>query len=211
MRRSSQFVLIAIAGLALGAALAFGIYGAQHRAASTVALEAGTYLPQARPINAFRLLDQRGHAFTRENLNDRWSIVFFGFTNCPDICPTRLTTLAALVRRMHAAQWREIPQVVFVSIDPSRDSPSAMQHYLSAFDPEFAGLTAPDPIDLQSFTQDFGAAYSAHEKPDGSYDVAHTGALFLVSPRVELRAILTGPFTTDALQRDIERVLAVKS
>ncbi len=136
--------------------------------------------------------------------------MFFGYTNCPDFCPTTLTTLAAMENRMRASGIAMRPRVVFVSVDAKRDTPVQLAKYVPYFDPEFIGVTASDQKDIQDFARKLGVAVALVPTPDGGYTVDHSAAIFVVNPDGELSAILTGPFTADALQADFQRIVAAR-
>src|ERR1700751_5680315 len=113
-----SLALLCVLGMAGGAT--FGLWG--HHAAG-VALATGTFLTPSRNLPDFSLIDQRGRTFGSADLRGHWSLLFFGYTNCPDFCPTTLTTLAAMQKRLRAAGTAVLPQVVFVSVDAKRDTP----------------------------------------------------------------------------------------
>jgi protein SCO1/2 len=209
MTPQSKFLSIAIiciAGiLGVGAALLL-----RHRAAP-VELTTGTYLSPRRALPDFSLIDQRGQPFGPGNLSGHWSMMFFGYTNCPDFCPTTLTTLAALEKRLRAGGGAVRPQVIFVSVDAKRDTPQQLAKYVPYFDPEFLGVTAPDQPTIERVARKLGVSVIISAAADGSYTVDHSGAIFVLDPDGKLAAILTGPFTVDALQADLARIVAARA
>src|SRR5215469_4438398 len=192
------------AGLALAAAaVAAGLAGfwlAQQLDRGTPALASGTWLPRARPVGEFRLTDQSGQPFTRRELEGKPALVYFGFTRCPDVCPTTLEKLARVVR---AAQLPDL-RVVFVSVEPQRDPPPTVGLYVHAFDPGFIGLTG-DPQVLAALATNFGVAINRVELPGGDYTMDHTAAVFLLDREARIRAIFTTPFEVSALVADLKR------
>lgn len=178
--------------------------------APAVDLATGTFLAPSRELPDFSLIDQQGRAFGGANLRGHWSLLFFGYTNCPDLCPATLTTLAAMQKRLRAANTAALPQVVFVSVDVKRDTPAQLQKYVPYFDPDFIGLTAADQPSIESFARKFGVGVIIQPTADGNYTVDHTGAIFVLSPDGRLTAILTGPFSVDALQSDYQRIVAAR-
>lgn len=175
--------------------------------APVTALATGSLLTPPRDLPDFSLLDQRGAPFTQASLRGHWSVLFFGYTNCPDLCPTTLSTLARLQQ-----QWQKDPaphpQVVFVSVDSRRDTPPVLAKYVPYFDPAFTGVTAASQPQIEDFARRLGAVVIIGPEHDGSYSVDHTGALFVVSPKGQLAAILTGPHTLEGLRGDLARILA---
>ncbi len=173
-----------------------------------IELATGTVLVPKRELPDFSLIDQSGRKFDRTNLRGHWSMLFFGYTNCPDFCPATLTTLAAMEKRMRAAAAPVRPQVIFVSVDAKRDTPAQLARYVPYFDPEFIGVTAADQPGIETVARKMGVSVIITTRADGSYTVDHSGAIFVLDPGGRLTAILTGPFTVDALQRDFERIVA---
>src|SRR5580658_7819798 len=115
-----------------------------------LALASGTILAPARPLADFSLIDNQGRSFGAANLRGHWSLTFFGYTDCPDYCPTTLTTLAALEKQLRADKALAPLRVIFVSVDAKRDTPAQLEKYVPYFDPEFVGLTAPDQSTIES-------------------------------------------------------------
>jgi len=164
----------------------------------------------ARALPDFSLIDQEGRPFGPERLKGRWSLVFFGYTNCPDFCPTTLATLAAMEKRLRSDHAAVSPQVIFVSVDAKRDTPAQLAKYVPYFDPEFIGVTAPDQSTLEAFAARLGVAVVLTPQPDGGYTVDHSAAIFVVDPDGKLAAVLTGPFSASALQTDILHITAAR-
>jgi protein SCO1 len=194
---------------------AFGIAGIaasllwRHPAAA-VKLTTGTLLAPGQELADFSLIDQHGRVFGSANLRGHWSLLFFGYTNCPDFCPTTLTTLAAMQKRLRAAKAPVLPQVIFVSVDAKRDTPAQMAKYVPYFDPEFIGLTAADQPSIEAVAKRLGVGVIIQPASDGNYTVDHSGAIFVLNPDARLTAILTGPFSVDALQGDFQRIVAAR-
>jgi len=172
-----------------------------------IELTTGTLLTPSRRLAEFSLIDQNGRTFGTANLRGRWSVLFFGYTNCPDVCPATLATLAAVEKRLRAAKAIEPPQVIFVSVDAKRDTPAQLARYVPYFDPQFIGLTAADQPGIEAVARQLGVAVIIEPAADGSYTVDHSAALFVVNPDGRLAAILTGPFTPDALRVDLLRII----
>ncbi|MDP9010840.1 MAG: SCO family protein [Pseudomonadota bacterium] len=171
-------------------------------------LATGTLLAPSRVLADFSLIDNQGRSFGPANLHGHWSLMFFGYTNCPDFCPTTLTMLAAVEKRLRAAKAEVPPQVIFVSVDAKRDTPAQLSKYVPYFDPEFIGLTAADQPAIERQARKWGVAVMLRPAADGNYTVDHSGAIFVIDPAGKLAAILNGPFTVEALQSDIQRIVA---
>ncbi len=178
------------------------------RHAAPLELATGSYVSPSRALPDFSLIDHQGQKFGLANLRGSWSMMFFGYTNCPDFCPTTLATLAALERRLRAAAAPVRPKVVFMSVDAKRDTPEQLAKYVPYFDPEFIGLTASSQPAIEAVAAKLGVSVIITPKADGTYTVDHSGAIFVLDPGGRLTAILTGPFTVEALQADFRRIVA---
>jgi len=156
----------------------------------------GVLLAKAQPIPGFELVDHRGQGFSNRHLLGRWHLVSYGFTSCPDICPT---TLNQLVQMKSELDEEDKPQVLFYTVDHRRDTPEQLASYLPYFDPEFIGLTHTDTPENTHLPFEHGLGIAAsldlvfHE--DGSLDhqnyrVNHGVGLLLINPDGKLQAIL---------------------
>lgn len=146
---------------------------------------------QPRLIEEFQLVDQRGQPFTLDDLKGQWTIAFFGFTHCPDICPTTLATLSRVLDSLDES-IREQTQVLLVSVDPARDTPEKLAKYLGYFNDEFIGVTG-DFLEIMRFTRQVGVAFNKVVLED-DYTVDHTGNLVLISPEGYYQAFYKPPF-----------------
>ena len=174
-------------------------------------LATGTLLVPARPLADFSLIDHQGRAFGPANLRGHWSLMFFGYTQCPDFCPATLTTLAAVEKQLRTAKAVEPPRVIFVSVDAKRDTPAQLSRYVPNFDPEFVGLTAADQSSIEAIAKRWGIAVAIQSAANGDYIVDHSEAIFVIDPDGNLAAVLTGPFTVDALQSDFQRIVKARA
>lgn len=180
------------------------------RHAPAVELTTGAFLTPSRELPDFSLIDQQGKVFGSADLRGHWSLLFFGYTNCPDFCPATLATLAAMQKRLRAAHAAVLPQVIFVSVDAARDTPAQIAKYVPYFDPEFIGLTAADQPSIEAVAKKLGVAVIIRPTRDGSYTVDHSGEILVLDTDGRLTAILTGPFGVDAVQQDFERIVAAR-
>ena len=194
--RTRYLVFGAVAVLA---ALAGALIARQTRAPEALpALTAGTRLPAPRSLQPFSLIDQRGAAFTLESLRGTPTLMFFGFTRCPDVCPTTLALVAAARKAANLPDLR----VMLVSVDPERDTPALLASYLAAFDPAFSGLTGP-VADVTALARQLGVAAARVPLPGGDYTVDHSAALLWLDDDVRLAAVFTPPFAIDTLAADL--------
>lgn len=172
-----------------------------------VQVSSGTLLPQGRPMPDFNLIRADGQPFNKSAFEGRWSLIFVGFTHCPDICPNTLGLLKN-VRRTLDTQGRAL-QVVFLSVDPERDTPEVLARYVSYFDPAFIGATG-ETAQLDKLGAATGFVYmkSPGATPD-AYTVDHSSALILVNPQAEVAGYFTPPFKLDALSADLAQLIPV--
>ncbi|MDT8449961.1 MAG: SCO family protein [Wenzhouxiangellaceae bacterium] len=195
--RALPIVIAVVLGLLTGLALTRILFppGPEFRAASIY--------PEARTLAPFELETADGEAFTEDDLAGRPSLLFFGFTHCPDVCPTTLSTLAAAMDKLDAMRVDRKPRVVFVSVDPARDAGEAMQAYAESFDPEFTAVTGDDEA-LQQLTSQVGAMY-ARNPPDtgGFYTVDHSTMLVIVDSRGRMIGRFGQPFSAEDLAADL--------
>jgi protein SCO1/2 len=195
MTKRLSWLLVAIA--ALCAALA-GFWLARELDSSAPQLASGTWLASPRAVADFQLTDNLGHPFTTRELQGKPSLVFFGFTHCPDVCPTTLAKLAQVKKVAPVAGL----QVLFITVDPQRDTPTAVGMYAHAFDPDFIGLTG-DPAAIDKVTKAFGVASLRVDLPGGDYTMDHSAAVFLVNARAQIVGIFTPPFDTRRFAQDL--------
>ena len=201
----AAIAVVAVIALGLGAAAAWWT-------SRPVAPEIdGLLWPQSKALEGFALEDHRGRPFGLDSLGGRWTLLFFGYTHCPDVCPVTLSVLKnalALIERDDPGAER--PQVVFVSVDPARDSLEHLAAYVSHFDPAFLGVTGDD-TGLGSFARQLGVLYILGE-PDasGGYLVDHTAAVFLIDPRGHLVALFQAPHDAAAIAQNVPRIQALQ-
>ncbi|HEX3843634.1 MAG TPA: SCO family protein [Steroidobacteraceae bacterium] len=164
-------------------------------------LASGTWLPAAKPIADFHLIDSQGRPVTRAALLGRPTLVYFGFTHCPDECPDTLAALARVTRQTALPGL----QVLFVTVDPQRDTPTVLAGYLRHFDPSFLGLTG-DPAEIGRLAATLGISISRLNLPGGGYDFDHTEAILLFDSRAREVGVFTPPFDVRKLAQSLSRV-----
>lgn len=203
----SQRIRIALLLLAAGlGGIGLGRVFFAPASTSTPVLESGTWLTPARPLPTFALLDQDGKAAGPERFQSHWTLVFFGFTHCPEACPTTLALLGTVRRALAATLPVErLPEILLISVDPERDTPAVLKSYLAGFDPGFKGLTG-NPEAVRAFATALGVPYRKIPM-DGDYMMDHATAIMLVNPAGQLAALFAGPHVADILIRDIRSSL----
>ncbi len=185
-----KILLLAVIMLGLGVAVAalFPRQSANTALMTQVpdlALQSSYLFDNPRPLAPFTLHDQLGNEFGNQQLLGKWSLLFVGFTSCPDVCPTTLNKLNAAYAELQSVS--EDIQVVFVSVDPDRDTQTKRLDYINFFNKDFKAVTA-DHAQLFPFTRDLGFAYAM--VGDGAdYQVDHSASYVLVSPKGEKFAV----------------------
>ena len=166
-------------------------------------LKQGTLLPSAKAIADFQLTDQHGKPFTRNNLVGKWSFAFFGYTHCPDVCPTSLSMLAQVMKKLEQNDNLDTkPQVVFVSVDPERDTPELLAQYLPYFNPDFIGVTG-DPQQLLLLTRQLGIMYGKAPGDNADdYLVDHSASIILFDPDGNFLALFGMPHDPDLIAQE---------
>jgi protein SCO1/2 len=192
-RRSILFIGIIAVAAAFGGAML-----ARRVSQGPVALQNGTLLPKGRAIVDFSLTDHEGQPFGNAQLLRHPSLLFFGFTHCPDVCPTTLALLAQLARQKPIADLR----LLFVTVDPERDDTLTLKRYVDAFSPQLVGLRGSD-AELDKLMKSVGAARFRQQLADGNYLVDHSATLYLLDSGGRLVAVFTPPFSLPLLDADL--------
>ncbi|TVZ41764.1 protein SCO1/2 [Alteromonadaceae bacterium 2753L.S.0a.02] len=151
----------------------------------------GIVFENPRIIKDFKLTTHTGESFTRENLKGKWTIMFFGFTHCPDICPTTLSKLAQVYKQLDGDIAKQT-QVVLVSVDPARDTPEKLAEYVTFFHKDFIGVSG-DFLQTMQLTQNLNVAFQKVVQGD-DYTVDHTGNLIVINPKGDYHAFIKPPF-----------------
>jgi protein SCO1 len=205
--KRAHVAMVVLAGVLAGVLVAHLL---RNREAPPPSLEHSTLYAEPRALPAFELIDQARAPFGPARLRGRWTFLFFGFVNCPDVCPTTLAMLADVRGRIAAESAGDAPQVVLVSVDPERDTPPVLAQYVSHFDPSFTGVTG-DPGGIETLTRALGVAVVVGvPADDGSYAVDHTAAIFLVDPEGRVAALFNTPHEAGAIVRDYLSIVGAR-
>ena len=198
-------LLLVIAALAAG----LGLWASQRHfgapAASPPSAASFNLLPTPRTLPAFSLQQSDGTPLTGDELKGHWTVVFLGFTHCPDICPTTLAQLAAAQKQWGALPAATRPRVLFLSTDPERDSPKATGDYAHAFHADTLAATAPIP-QLEAFARSLSLVFmkspGASGKPD-DYTIDHSAALVVLDPQARMAGVVQPPFDVKGIASDL--------
>lgn len=179
---------------------------AQPAAPTLPAPRAVTLLPTPRTLPAFSLQQAGGTALTQDTLKGHWTVVFLGFTHCPDVCPTTLAQLAGAQKQWASMPDASRPRVLFVSADPERDTPQIVADYAHAFHPDTLAATAPIP-QLEAFARSLSLVFMKAPGASGDpndYSIDHSAALVLLDPQARMAGVVQPPFDMKGIAADLE-------
>ena len=194
-----RFVLVAVslAAVLIVAAGALLLYAmGQNRAGNPLAGVIG---------GPFHLVDQNGRPYTEANLNGKWHFVFFGYTHCPDTCPTTLNDLSLALDKL--GKKREAVGIVFISVDPERDTPAVLKSYVESFDAPIVALTG-SADEVKEAAHDYRVYYAKHALPGGDYEMDHSAVIYLMDPQGRLAATFTPDAAADAIAAKLQKLVS---
>lgn len=223
MKQRSQFlrnkqIVLWMAIILVICASALELIG--HRYARAMELRAVQLLPEPKPLPLLQL-ESNAYSFTSQNFSNRWSLVFFGYTHCPDICPVELQQLGELIRRAQQHHINNL-QVIFISLDPARDSPEKIAAYLAHFNKDIIGVRANDAslgqlgqlfsISIPNPRETVGVANEtvgsgAHNHAEPNYLIDHSARIFIVDPKVRYLGSFAPPHKTADMWADLQMII----
>lgn len=206
---SSSLIIGLVAVIAFIVGMWLGFSGPEKSAPIVMQDTVITVLPRAKALKPFSLVTGTNKPFGIENLRGKYSLLFFGYTSCPDVCPTTLYELKKLYLNLDRKKQTNF-QVVFISVDPGRDTPSKMQKYVSYFHKDFIGLTG-DKAEIANIAHQFGASYEVEDTGKSkNYNVSHTGVVFVTNPDARFAAILTPPHNADRIESRLDLLMQLE-
>jgi protein SCO1 len=194
---TSLFVIAAIA-------VAIGLWaGSRWLSVDTAPrLETAVMYPARLAIPDFQLQRANSEPFTAADLKGHWTIAFFGFTHCPDVCPTTLAAFKQVWSRLHAAGRTDQAQFAFISVDPERDTPEQLGNYVGYFNKDFIAATGADE-QLRRLTRALGLVYAKVPDQSGGYSVDHSASAVIIDPQGRRAGLFRPPFAAEAISADI--------
>jgi protein SCO1/2 len=196
--------LILVAALAAGSGLWLG--GRFLGTPASPRLENAVLYPQPRAIPEFHLVQANGQALGLNDWRGHWNIVYFGYTNCPDVCPTTLATFKQAWKQFAARGLTGSVRIDFISVDPQRDTPEHLRQYVDFFSPDFVAATGSDQ-ELTGLTRALGLVYSRTTDANGKIEVDHSGSAVIVDPQARLVGMFRPPFAASALSADLATLI----
>lgn len=170
----------------------------------------GFYLPVETEIQDFKLTDNHGKSFTKKNLLGQWTLVFFGFTNCPMVCPATLGALDEMYQSLkNKLSTDQLPRIVFISVDPKRDTIERLNEYINGFNPCFIGARA-DINETQALMKQLRIIALRVEANGGGkdrYTINHSSEVLVFNPHGKLQAYLSYPHDAQEMSKDYQLIL----
>ncbi|HEX5320307.1 MAG TPA: SCO family protein [Stellaceae bacterium] len=154
----------------------------------------------------FTLVDQNGKTFTDANMKGKWELVFFGYTHCPDVCPTTMNELSLAFEKL-GAKARDRIGVVFISVDPERDTPQVLKEYVSSFSAPITALTGTS-AQVAEAAKDYRVFYAKHPTKDGGYDMDHSALIYVMDPEGRFTATFAPDDPADKIAERLRKLLS---
>jgi cytochrome oxidase Cu insertion factor (SCO1/SenC/PrrC family) len=200
---SLRLALIVLAGLTVGAAAALAIFPA---ARERLLPQSAPSVGQALVGGTFALTDQTGKRVTDKDFRGRYLLVFFGFTNCPDVCPSALQVMAAALDKLGPKGQKITP--VFITVDPERDTPAQLATYLKSFHPRLVGLSGT-PAEIEAVTKAYRVYVKkvADAKSGAGYTFDHSAIIYLMGPDGAYLAHFTHASNVDTMAERLAKLL----
>jgi len=200
--KKTPILLILVAAIAMACGAYF--YQMRHIVLPQPTLNTGSLYPAPRDLDAFSLTIEGQASLSDKQLKDHYSLLFFGFTRCPDICPLTLAALAEAYKAWPSALAERKPKVWFISVDPERDALKPSSDYAKFFNPEFQAATGTI-TELQALARQLNVAIK--KVPDDNsadnYSIDHSANLLLINPKGQLVGVIRPPFVASALRDDL--------
>jgi cytochrome oxidase Cu insertion factor (SCO1/SenC/PrrC family) len=198
----SRFPLVAVVAAGILILVAGGLVGLAFRERPNGA--GGTLLATAVG-GPFQLIDQNGKPVSDADLKGKWQLVFFGYTHCPDTCPTALNEIALALDRLGPKRTEIEP--VFITVDPERDTPEVLKAYVASFDAPIIALTgSPDAV--AQAAKAYRVYYAKHPRADGGYDMDHSAAIYVMDPQGRFTATFTPDTTAETMAARLQKLLS---
>lgn len=207
--KKTFYILIAAAILIFSGNFIYSNYNKWGQKVQPVNIN-GTVIKKPKNITSFNLNRGNNQTLSDMDLQNKWTLIFFGYTTCPDICPTTLSTLSTMYKTLDNLPKKHMPQVLFVSIDPEHDYDGQADKYVKYFNSNFIGLTGSKTqlADLQSNLGVVAQKVMLDNNDGGqNYIYDHSSTIYVVNPQGQLQAILSAPHKADNLAKDYRAII----
>lgn len=207
LSRRLKILIPAAVLIALGAAA--GVLAARYyRTQQNPAQIQGLLWPDPKQLHAFTTVADTGGDFGIDQLHGKWSFIYFGYTHCQDTCPFTVSVMSQVYHRLQQQHLAGDVQMLFVTVDPERDTSRRLAGFLRQYDSPVTGLGG-SPAQVRSLASQIGVAFSRGESgKDGGYEMNHSAALFLVGPEGRLLSLFYQPLKPDAVIDRLQRIRA---
>lgn len=203
--QKTVFILVAIVTLIMGLTV-YRVLSGNNQGAQVGLIDAGVILlPQSRTVPDMVMTNQDGQAVSLSELKGKWTLLFFGYTFCPDICPTTLAQLRQIKSELPKEAVSNL-RVVLVSVDPNRDTPQQLKQYLGYFDKDFVGLSAP-VAQIQKLANAVSIPFIPADTSKPNYTVDHSGNLVILGPDGTQRGFIRAPMSNPKLVAQLPNLL----
>jgi protein SCO1/2 len=203
--QKTVFILVAIVTLIMGLTV-YRVLSGYNQGAQVGMIDAGIILlPQSRTVPDMAMTNQDGQAVSLSDLKGKWTLLFFGYTFCPDICPTTLAQLRQIKSELPKDAVSNL-RVVLVSVDPNRDTPQQLKQYLGYFDKDFVGLSAP-VAQIQKLANAVSIPFIPADTSKPNYTVDHSGNLVILGPDGTQRGFIRAPMSNPKLVAQLPNLL----
>ena len=186
--------------LLLIAALAGGLLW--HESEMVPGLGKSVITGQASVGGPFHLIDQRGRNVSEADFHGRYMLIYFGYSFCPDVCPTTLGVMAQALEKLGGDRARIAP--VFITIDPARDTPQVLADYMKAFGPDFVGLTGSE-AEIKKVEKEYRVYAAKRPLAGGNYGMDHSSVLYLMGPSGKMISFYDEAISPDDLAKDLKQ------
>jgi protein SCO1/2 len=201
--RNIFIAAVAVFAIATGAWLSYQV------TAPPAMPQTATVLPVPGDLPGFSLVNQNGEAVGPDVFEGHWSLVFFGFTHCPDICPLTMQVLANARQQLADSNHTDLPRIVLVSVDPERDTPEVLGQYVAYFGDGIAGITG-DLEETRKLTNGLGIFFEKSALTESDYSVDHSAVVLLINPDGKLHAIFGAPHDAENIVHDLTIIMAAR-
>ena len=171
-------------------------------------LQSGKALKQPLEIIDFELKDQKNQLFTKNDFKNQFTLLFFGYTNCPDVCPSTIYKLSQMKKKISQDIPEATLEIVFITLDPERDTTDRLDEYMNFFDSTMIGLTG-NISEIVKLSANLSVFFQRINKEDG-YDFNHTASIFVINTEAQLGASLSPISSLEMLEEDIRTLVSKK-
>ena len=209
--RQARRIYLTIIVLVAFIALILGLYFSQlsHTKKPDLSKFNGTLLTTPRQIDDFSLAGTSDKNYTKASLQGHWTFMFFGYTQCPKLCPVTMSELANMYKQLESDNVQDLPEVVLISLDPERDTVQKMKQYVTAFNPHFVGAVG-ESAQIDKMTKEMGIAYMKVNNGNNAADymIQHSGTIILFNPQGDIAAYFSLPHDPSKMAKDYEMLVS---